>query len=474
MIKNFESNVPIIKHIPLFLKYCREKGLSEKTYENYDHYLKKLIAWLKKIKKEDLKPHELTVEDGRSYQLHLSRYRDEKGKPLKRITQHYYLIALRALLSYFTAKDIISLNSDKIVLSRLNRKRKDIKLISLDQTKELLSLCNIKTIIGLRNRCILEVLMSTGLKINQLRKLNKDDLEIISKIVSGDALYWIKRYLKTRKDNNKALFVNYRSRRKSDRRLTSRSIERITKEYGEIMRFSFSLTPEILRWSHAFSVSNEEVKINNIYLHRKMNIKEYLKECLIEKLLRSSDSKSQKLKRKFDYKWHVIEKAIGKETFWLKENIFVIPEKFRYNNPSFLGCDDCVLRKIAILIISGSVSCTEFIVDDYKSFWKNFSEKPTLNRISIHGGKWHRRMMDIVIDYFEKNIGKIIIGKVVIEPALTHGRADLGFRIKENRNLYIEIGDISSFFKLWYNLATMKNSIFLIISSEDKIIKFVT
>ena len=471
MIKNFKSNISLIKHIPLFIKYCKKRGLSEKTYENYNRYLKRFIAWLKKTKKESLKPHELTIEDGRSYQLYLSYYCDKNGKPLKRITQHYYLIALRALLSYFTVKDIVSLNPDKIVLFKLDRRQKDIKLISSDQTKELLSLCKVKTVIGLRNRCILEVLMSTGLKVDQLRKLNRNDLETVSKIISDKSLYWIKRYLKTRKDFNKALFVNYRSRKKADRRLTARSIEKITKKYGEDMGLPFSISPEILRWSYAYSISNKEVKINNIFLHEKIIINGMMdiKKYLLEKPLTFSNPKSQKL-----YKWNIIEKAINKEMLWLKENIFVMPEKFRHNNPSFLECDTCILRKIAILIISGDINCTEFMVNNHKSFWENFSEQSILNRTSIHGGEWHRKMMDVVINYFKNNPIKVNLDEIIIEPALTYGRADIGLRIKENKNIYIEIGSISSFFKLWYNLATMKNSIFLIISFEDKIIKFIT
>ena len=109
MKKSYKS---ILKHIPDFLDYCEvEKGLAEKTQENYSRYLQKFIFWLKKTKKEALFPHELTSDDIWAYRLFLSRFQDEKGRPLKKITQNYYLIALRALLSYFTAKDIISATS---------------------------------------------------------------------------------------------------------------------------------------------------------------------------------------------------------------------------------------------------------------------------------------------------------------------------------------------------------------------------
>ena len=114
-----KSEKEIIKHIPDFLDYCEvEKGLADKTQENYKHYLEKFVSWLKKAKKADLKPHELTADDIWAYRLYLSRFQDNKGQSLKKVTQNYYLIALRALLGYFTAKDILSLPADKINLPK--------------------------------------------------------------------------------------------------------------------------------------------------------------------------------------------------------------------------------------------------------------------------------------------------------------------------------------------------------------------
>src|SRR4030042_2098240 len=97
-----KSSNTIIEHIPLFLEYCKNKGLSKKTQENYKRYLNKFIIWLRENLREDIKPHELTEKDIQDYATHLSTC------DLKDITQNYYLIALRALLSYFTAKDIVS------------------------------------------------------------------------------------------------------------------------------------------------------------------------------------------------------------------------------------------------------------------------------------------------------------------------------------------------------------------------------
>ena len=171
-----KSNVPIMKHIPDFLDYCEvEKGLSSKTQENYQRYLQKFIYWLKKAKKENLKPHELTPDDIWKYRLFLSR----SGKKLKKITQNYYLIALRALLSYFSAKDIVSLPADKIKLPKDAKKGKTIKFLNLEQIEKLLLIPNTKKTIGLRDKAILEALFSTGLRIAELVSLNKEHFENI-------------------------------------------------------------------------------------------------------------------------------------------------------------------------------------------------------------------------------------------------------------------------------------------------------
>ncbi len=102
------SDKAIIEHIPDFLGYCKnEKRLTTTTRHTYKRYLKSFIFWLKKTNKENIRPHELTADDIWDYRLFLSRNVTYRGKTLKKISQNYYLIALRALLSYFTAKDVV-------------------------------------------------------------------------------------------------------------------------------------------------------------------------------------------------------------------------------------------------------------------------------------------------------------------------------------------------------------------------------
>jgi len=278
-----KSDKLIIKHIPDFLDYCEvEKGLANRTQEDYQHYLKKFILWLKNNKKEGLLPHELTPDDIWAYRLYLSRYTNEKGHSLKKITQNYYLIALRALLGYFTAKDIVSLPADKITLPKDARTEKTVKFLNLEQVEQLLLAPDTKNPIGLRDRAILETLFSTGLRIAELIALNweqfvniknKKDLElgIIGKgsyprtvYFSERALSWVKRYLETRDNKEKPLFIHYRSRNDAEPRLTARSIERIVKKYAILAGVPIFTTPHTLRHSMATDLLTQGVDLRII------------------------------------------------------------------------------------------------------------------------------------------------------------------------------------------------------------------
>jgi site-specific recombinase XerD len=278
-----KSSIPIIKHIPDFLDYCEvEKGLSNNTQKNYKRYLEKFIHWLKNTKKEGLKPHELTSEDIWAYRLFLSRFMDEKGQPLKKVTQNYYLIALRALLSYFSAKDVVCIASDKIALPKDAKGEKTVKFLNLEQIEKLLLAPNIKDPIGLRDRAILEAFFSTGLRIAELVALNRDqfanikdkkelELGIIGKgnqprtvYFSDRALSWLKKYLEIRTDKDKALFIHFRSKKDIDARLTPRSIERIVKKYTILAGIPIFTTPHTLRHSYATDLLTQGVDLRSI------------------------------------------------------------------------------------------------------------------------------------------------------------------------------------------------------------------
>ena len=277
----------IIKYIPDFLNYCAvEKGLSQKTQENYGRYLQRFILWLRNSKKEDLKPHELTPEAIWDYRLYLSRCTTESGKPLKKATQAYYLIALRALLGYFVAKDIVSIPPGKITLPKDAKSEKLVKFLTLEQVEKLLNAPNTEDTespIGLRDKTILETLFSTGLRIAELVALNKEqfanlkgkndfEVGIIGKggyprtvYFSERALSWLKAYLGTRDDKEKALFVNYRAKKGNvGGRLNRRSIERMVKKYAILAGIPLFTTPHTLRHSMATDLLEKGVDLRTI------------------------------------------------------------------------------------------------------------------------------------------------------------------------------------------------------------------
>ncbi len=278
------STKPIPKHIPDFLDFCEvQKGLRANTQKNYQRYLHKFVGWLKSKHLEGLLPHQFDSNHIWDYRLYLSRYQNPKtGQTLKKSTQNYYLIALRAFLGYFVAKDIVSLAPDKIELPRGNKSDKTVKFLNLDQIEKLLSAAQPKDAISIRDRAILESLFSTGLRIAELVSLNTDqfanikdkkdfELSVIGKggnpravYFSERALDYVKKYLSLRNSSEKSLFINFRDKEGTATRLTPRSIERIVKKYAILAGIPVFTTPHTLRHSYATDLLTQGVDLRSI------------------------------------------------------------------------------------------------------------------------------------------------------------------------------------------------------------------
>ncbi|MCX6759266.1 MAG: tyrosine-type recombinase/integrase [Candidatus Nealsonbacteria bacterium] len=278
-----KSPKPIPHHLSDFLDWLEiEKGLSSKSQENYARFLKRFFDWLEISSLENLKPHELTPEHIWKYRLFLSRqYLPKTKQPLKKSTQNYYLIALRSLLNYFADRDILSLPAEKIKLAK-DKGERQVRFLNLEQLEKLFLTPDVSKIQGLRDRAILETLFSTGTRIAELTALNREqikiklgmeelELSIVGKggrirtvYFSQRALFWLKKYLETRKDKEKALFINYRSKIRAPRRLTPRSIEKIIKKCAILAGLPLTTTPHVMRHSFATDLLNQGVDLRTI------------------------------------------------------------------------------------------------------------------------------------------------------------------------------------------------------------------
>ena len=257
-----------------FLEYIEiEKGRSIKTVENYDRYLNRFLAF-SKVKQ----PSAITEAMVREFRMHLNRSSGVVGT-MKRNTQNYHLIALRAFLKFLRKRDINSLNPERIELAKVGGR--DLDLITNDELNRLMAAPSFAKasegkgdLVALRDRAILELFFSTGLRVSELCSLNsdldltRDEFSVRGKgdkvrvvFLSPSAKKAVGEYLKKRGDMGEALFVSYgpsfakASKGKKDAmdlpRLTPRSVERLVKQYAVKAGITRKVTPHTIRHSFA-------------------------------------------------------------------------------------------------------------------------------------------------------------------------------------------------------------------------------
>lgn len=240
-----------------------ERGRSQKTAENYHLYLERLIEFA-----GDVEVDKITAELVRKYRLWLNRYKNENDVELSLITQNYHLIALRNFLKYCAKRDIATLAVEKVELPRT--KRRQVSFLTTEETERLIETVDTNSPAGIRDRAILELLFSSGLRVSELTNLNRDHINLERGefmvrgkgqkdrpvFVSPEATEWLSLYLKTRTDNAIPLFVRYSGFKTGDERgesfrLTPRSVQRLVSQYAKLAGITKHVSPHTLRHSFA-------------------------------------------------------------------------------------------------------------------------------------------------------------------------------------------------------------------------------
>jgi len=247
-----------------FLEYMElEQNRSQKTIQNYSHYLTRLSDYAGEINVSDIDDEMI-----RKWRLWLNRLGTNTSDELSKITQNYHLIALRSFLRYCAKRGWEALAPDKVELARTTRPQ--VTFLTGEELERLSSQPNTSTQNGLRDRAIIELLFSSGLRVSELVGLDRDHINLKRRefmvrgkgqkdrpiFISSEAAEWIGKYLDVRKDNTKPLFIRYSGSKKVDlsgnfSRLTARSVQRMVSRYAKLAGITKHVSPHTLRHSFA-------------------------------------------------------------------------------------------------------------------------------------------------------------------------------------------------------------------------------
>jgi len=247
-----------------FLEYLEiEQNRSQKTIANYDHYLTRLNDYA-----GDISIADIDAELVRKWRLWLNRLGTNVSDELGSATLNYHLIALRGFLKFCAKRDIPALTADKIELARTRRKQ--VTWLNEDELERIFAQPDTNSLPGARDRAILELLFSSGLRVSELIGLDRDHINLKRReftvrgkgqkdrpiFVSTEAAEWVQRYLDLRHDNTKPLFIRFAGNKKVDltgnyHRLTARSVQRLVARYALLAGITKHVSPHTMRHSFA-------------------------------------------------------------------------------------------------------------------------------------------------------------------------------------------------------------------------------
>lgn len=240
-----------------------EGGRSSKTAENYKLYLERFVEF-----SDDVEVSKITSEIVRKYRLWLNRFQNEQDEDLAIITQSYHLIALRGFLRYLSGRDIESLSPEKIILPKVSRKQ--VNFLHYDEVERLLAKIPLDSETGLRDRAIVELLFSSGLRVSELVNLDRGHINTKRRefmvrgkgqkdrpvFIGKSAAERVDNYLAARLDNLPPLFLSYSRNNTAStsgdyRRLSARSIQRLISRYALLAGITKHVSPHTMRHSFA-------------------------------------------------------------------------------------------------------------------------------------------------------------------------------------------------------------------------------
>lgn len=247
-----------------FLEYLEiEQNRSQKTIRNYDHYLTRLSDFA-----GDIQVSDIDADLVRKWRLWLNRLGTNVSDELQKNTLNYHLIALRSFLKFCAKRDIPALAADKIELARTVRRQ--VTFLSAEEVERLFAQPDISTLAGVRDRAILELLFSSGLRVSELVGLDREHINLKRRefmvrgkgqkdrpiFISEEAAGWIQAYLDKRSDTVRPLFMRYSGRKTVDtsgnyHRLTARSVQRLVAKYALLAGITKHVSPHTLRHSFA-------------------------------------------------------------------------------------------------------------------------------------------------------------------------------------------------------------------------------